>query len=116
MTATTGTAASPPLTQKREFWVLMGYAVVLGVFGALAGLVFMGVIKVGGNWYADAHPGWLGGHWWWVAVTAAAGVVVGLLRRLLHLPDQMPSLIDDLTAGHVEGRWCRGSSWCRLCR
>ncbi len=103
MTATTGTAASPPLTQKREFWVLMGYAVLLGVFGALAGLVFMGVVRVGGNWYADAHPGWFGGHWWWVAVTAVAGAVVGLLRRLLHLPDQMPSLIDDLTAGHVEG-------------
>ena len=60
----------------------MGYAVVLGVFGAFAGLVFMGVIRVGGKWYADSDPGWFGGHWWWVAVTMAAGVVVGLLRRL----------------------------------
>ena len=29
----------------------MGYAAALGVFGAVAGLVFIGVIKVGGNWY-----------------------------------------------------------------
>jgi hypothetical protein len=39
-----------------------------------------------GKWYADSDPGWFGGHWWWVAVTAAAGVVVGL-RRLMRLPE-----------------------------
>ena len=64
----------------------MGYAVALGVFGAFAGLVFIGVIKFGGKWYTDSHPGWFGGHWWWVAVAAAAGVAVGLLRRLTRLP------------------------------
>ena len=40
---------STPVTQKREFWVLMGYAVALGVFGAFAGLVFIGVIGFGGK-------------------------------------------------------------------
>ena len=44
-----GPAAAPPVTQKREFWVLMGYAVALGVFGAVAGLVFIGVIKLRGQ-------------------------------------------------------------------
>ena len=39
MTATPEQAVAPPVTQKREFWVLMGCAVVLGVFGAFAGLV-----------------------------------------------------------------------------
>ena len=82
MSAAGGPAASQPLTQRRDFWVLMGYAVVLGVFGAFAGLVFMGVTGAGGKWYADSHPGWFGGHWWWVA----AGVAVGLLRRLMRLP------------------------------
>ncbi len=48
VSATPGAPSSPPVTQKREFWVLMGYAVVLGVFGAFAGLVFIGVIKFGG--------------------------------------------------------------------
>ena len=43
----------------------MGYAVVLGVFGAFAGLIFVGAIKFGGKWYSDSHPGWFGGHWWW---------------------------------------------------
>ena len=32
VSATPGPAATPPVTHKREFWVLMGYAVALGVF------------------------------------------------------------------------------------
>ena len=100
--ATPGQAAAPPVTQKREFWVLMGYAVILGVFGAFAGLVFIGVIKFGGKWYTDSHPGWFGGHWWWVAIAAAAGVVVGLLRRLTRLPEQVPGLFEDLKTEHVD--------------
>ncbi len=97
-----GPAAAPPVTQKREFWVLMGYAVALGVFGAFAGLVFIGVIKFGGKWYTDSDPGWFGGHWWWVAVAAAAGALVGLLRRLTRLPQEVPGLFADLHTGHVD--------------
>jgi H+/Cl- antiporter ClcA len=100
--------APPPLTQKREFWILMGYAVVLGVFGAVAGLVFIGVIKFGGKWYSDSDPGWFGGHWWWVAVAAAAGAVVGLLRRLIRVPEEIPGLVDDLQTGHVNPRLVPG--------
>jgi chloride channel protein, CIC family len=80
----------------------MCYAVALGVFGGFAGLVFLWVIKSGGSWYTDSRPGWFGGHWWWVAVTGAAGVVVGLLRRLARLPEDVPGLFDDMRAGHVD--------------
>jgi H+/Cl- antiporter ClcA len=103
-----GPAARPPVTQKREFWVLMGYAVALGVFGAVAGLVFIGVISFGGKWYSDSNPGWFGGHWWWVAVAAAAGAVVGLLRRLTHLPEEVPGLFADLQTEHVNPRLVPG--------
>jgi H+/Cl- antiporter ClcA len=102
VTAMPGPAAAPPVIEKREFWVLMGYAVALGVFGAFAGLVLIGVIKFGGKWYTDSHPGWFGGHWWWVAVTAAAGVVVGLLRRLTRLPEEIPGVFAELQAEHVD--------------
>ncbi len=108
MSAAPGSDAAQPVTRTREFWVLMGYAVLLGVFGAFAGLVFIGVIKFGGKWYADPHPGWFGGHWWWVAVAAGAGVVVGLLRRLTHLPWVTPGLFEDLETGHVETRLVPG--------
>ena len=102
MSTPSGPAAPPPFTQTREFWVLLAYAVALGVLGAFAGLVFMGVVKFGGKWYTDSHPGWFGGHWWWIAVTAAAGVVVGLLRRLTRLPEQVPGLIADIKEAHVD--------------
>ncbi len=102
MSSSTESAASPPVTEQREFWVLMGYAVVLGVFGAFTALVFIGVIKFGGKWYDDSNPRWFGGHWWWVAVAAAAGVVVGLLRRLTRLPEQVPGLFAELQSGHVD--------------
>ena len=105
-----------PFTEDREFWVLVGFAVALGVFGALAGLVFMGVIGFGGGWYVDSRPGWLGGQWWWVAVTAGAGVVVGFLRRLARFPEEIPGLIDDLKDGRVDPSWCRGSWLSRPCR
>jgi hypothetical protein len=110
VTATPEQAAAPPVTQKREFWVLMGCALVLGVFGAFAGLIFVGVINFGGKWYSDSHPGWFGGYWWWVAITAAAGVAVGLVRRLTRLPWETPGLFDDLQTGHVD----RGSGGCAV--
>src|SRR4029450_10828902 len=97
-----GPAAAPPVTRKREFWVLMGYAVALGAFGAVAGLVFIGGITVGGKWYNACEPGWLGGHWWWMAVAAAAGAAVGLLRRLTRLPQEVPGLFADLQTEHVD--------------
>ena len=87
----------------------MGYAAALGVFGAFAGLVFLGIIKLGSRWSTDSNPGWFAGHWWWVAVTAAAGVVVGVLRRLTRLPEDVPGLFDDLRAGHVDPRLVPGT-------
>jgi H+/Cl- antiporter ClcA len=100
--ATTEQAAAPPVTQQREFWVLMGYAVVLGVFGAFVALIFLGVIKFGGKWYSDSDPGWFGGHWWWVAIAAAAGAGVGLVRRVTRLPWKTPGLIEDLQTELVD--------------
>ena len=51
MSDASGAEGSPPLTRTRQFWVLLGYAAALGVVGALASLVFMGVIGFGDNWY-----------------------------------------------------------------
>jgi len=104
MSTSSGSAPAPPFPQTPQFWVLMVNALGLGVFGACAALLFMGLIGLGDNWYTASDPGWFGGQWWWVGVTAAAGVVVGLLRRWTHLPDRIPSLIEDLEHGHVDSR------------
>src|SRR5262245_44727087 len=108
VTATPEQPLALPVTQKREFWVLMAYAVVLGVFGAFAGLIFVGAITLGGKWYDDSDPGWFGGHWWWVAVAAAAGIAVGLARRLTRLPWKTPGLFDDLQTEHVDTKLVPG--------
>ena len=82
----------------------MGYAAALGVFGGFAGLVFLGVVGDGEKWNVDSNPHWLGGHWWWVAVTAAAGLIVGLLHRLLRVPEQTPGIIAEIKTGQVDAR------------
>ena len=97
-----------PVGQTRGFWILMGYALLLGVVGALAGLVFLGLTDAGNNWYDVSDPGWFGGQWWWVAVTAGAGIVVGLLRSLTKLPAKIPGLIADIEGAHVETRLVPG--------
>ena len=70
------------------FWRLMGYAAFFGVVLAFASLAFLGLVKGGTDlWFTlPKNPGWLDGSLWWVAVTAAAGVLVGVLRlSLIHI-------------------------------
>ena len=113
MSAPTEPAPEVPVIRSGSS-VLMGYGRL--VFGAFAGLVFVGVIDFGGKWYADSDSGWFGGHWWWVAVTAAASVVVGLLRRLMRLPEQIPGLFADLESEHVDTGLVPGIAASRRCR
>ena len=56
MSATSEPEPSSPLTKTRSFWALMSYAVALGALGAVAALLFMGVIGFGDNWYTDPTP------------------------------------------------------------
>ena len=100
--------ASPAFTQRREFWVLLAYAAALGVLGALVGLVFLGVVDFGSGWYDPTDSGWFGGSWWWVGVTAAAGLLVGALHRVMKLPDKTPGVIEDLTTGQADPAFVPG--------
>src|ERR1051326_9152153 len=75
------------LDRSRGFWTIIGYAVVFGLVLAVAALAFLGLVKGGAKlWFTlPKNPGWFSGHLWWVAVTAAAGVLVGVLRRVFRL-------------------------------
>lgn len=75
---------------------------LLGALGAVAGLVFLGVTAVGGDWYGDTGAGWFDGHWWWIAVAAGAGAVVGVLRRVLSVPAETPGIIEDLETERID--------------
>jgi len=103
MSVNTTAGGSPQrATQDREFWSMAGYAVVLGVLGAVVGLLFLGVVSIGSRWFKATDPGWLGGKWWWVLVTAGAGLLVGSLHQVLDLPDKTPGVIEDLRTGHSD--------------
>ena len=82
----------------------MGYAALFGVVLAFGSLAFLGLIKGGSNlWFTlPKNPGWLDGSLWWVAVTAAAGVLVGVLRRLFRLPVKLPGTVQELQDQRVE--------------
>jgi H+/Cl- antiporter ClcA len=80
----------------------MGYAALLGVVGVVAGLVFISITNLGSEWYGETGSGWFEGHPWWILVAAGAGLLVGLLRRYLRMPDEIPGLIEDLQSEHVE--------------
>ncbi len=95
-------AATPASARRRSLRRLAGWAVLLGVAGAVAGLVFLSITGVGETWYGEVGSGFFEGHLWWVAVAAAAGLVVGLLRRALAVPDDIPGLVEDLKSEHID--------------
>jgi H+/Cl- antiporter ClcA len=92
------------LTRSPGFWLLMRYAALLAVVLAFAALAFLALVKGGTNlWFTlPKNPGWLDGNLWWVAVTTAAGVLVGVLRRLFRLPAKLPGTVKELEDQRVE--------------
>ncbi|WP_177212650.1 chloride channel protein [Geodermatophilus ruber] len=92
------------MDRSRGFWAVLGYAVVLGIALAVAALAFLGLVTGGTKlWFTlPKNPDWLSGRWWWVAVTAAAGVLVGVLRRVLRVPATLPGTLKELREQRVE--------------
>ena len=82
----------------------MRYAVLFGVVLAFAGLAYLGLVSGGTDlWFTlPKDPGWLDGHLWWVGITAGAGVVVGVLRRVFRLPTKLPGTVEELKDQRVE--------------
>jgi H+/Cl- antiporter ClcA len=93
-----------PLTHSPGFWVIIRDAAVFGVVLAFAALAFLGLLKGGTKlWFTVPHdPGWFDGSLWWVAVTAGAGVLVGVLRRLTQLPAKLPGTLKEIKDQRVE--------------
>ena len=93
-----------PLTRSPGFWVIARDAIVFGVVLAFAALAFLGLLSGGTDlWFTlPDNPGWLDGNLWWVAVTAGAGAIVGVLRRVLHVPAKLAGTVQELEDARVE--------------
>ena len=102
MSGESSLAAPRHFTQSKRFWWLLGYAIILGAFGAVAGLVFLGVTGLGEQVYGNPGNGWMQGNVWWVAVAAGAGLIVGVLRHVMHVPDKTPGIVENLENEHVD--------------
>ncbi len=92
------------LTRSPGFWAIMRYAALFGVVLAFAALAFLALVKGGTKlWFTlPKNPDWFDGRLWWVAVTAAAGVLVGVLRRFLRVPVKLPGTVEELKDQRVE--------------
>ena len=92
------------LTRSPGFWVYLRYAALFGVVLAFAALAYLGLIKGGTKlrFTLPDNPGWFDGSLWWVAVTAGAGVLVGVLRRAFAVPAKLPGTVEELKAQRVE--------------
>ena len=92
------------LTQSPGFWVIVRYAILFGVVLAFVALAFLGLVKGGTDlWFTlPKDPGWFDGSLWWVAVTAGAGVIVGVLRRVFRVPLKLPGTVEELKDQRVE--------------
>src|SRR3954467_7401497 len=100
----TGMADSVAMTRTPGFWPVMRYAAVFGVLLAGGSLVFLTLLQGGTNlWFTlPKDPGWFDGSLWWVAVTAAAGLLVGVLRRVSRLPEDLPGTVEQIKAQQVD--------------
>ena len=93
-----------PLVRSPGFWLIVRYAVLFGIALAFAGLAFLALIKSGTDlWFSlPDDPGWFDGRLWWVAVTAGAGLIVGMLRHFLRVPLKLPGTVQQIKERRVE--------------
>src|SRR5262245_21738830 len=84
-----------PLTGSPGFWLVMRHAALFGVVLGFVSQSFLGLLKGGVRlWFTlPKDPGWFDGKLWWVAVTGGAGLLVGVLRRVLRVPAQLTGTI-----------------------
>ena len=92
------------LTQSPGFWLIVRHAILFGVVLAFVALAFLGLVQGGTDlWFTlPEDPGWLDGSLWWVAVTTGVGVIVGVLRRVFHVPVKGVGTVDALKDQRVE--------------
>jgi len=77
--------------RDRVFWFRLGRAVVIGALAGAAALAFTQLVRFGTEliWPEDIDYGWLGGELWWLAILGAAGLIVGVMRVVLRIPDDL---------------------------
>ncbi len=82
----------------------MGRAIIIGGLAGVAVLAFTQIVRIGTEliWPDDVDYGWLGGELWWLAILGLAGLIVGLLRMSLRVPDDLRGSLGIIQEGAVD--------------
>ena len=92
-----------PLTKSPGFWAAMDYAGLSGWRSPFRRWRFWDCSRAAQTYGSRFRKAaWFDGSLWWVAVTAEAGVLVGVLRRALRVPAKLPGTIEEIKEGRVE--------------
>jgi H+/Cl- antiporter ClcA len=86
------------------FWAFVGRAVIVGTLAGAAALGFNLLVREGTNliWPEEIDYGWLGGSWWWIGLVGLTGLIVGLLRMFLRVPDDLRGSLAIMQEGAVD--------------
>ena len=90
--------------RDRVFWFRMGRAVLIGALAGLAAMAFTQVVRIGTEliWPEEVDYGWLGGEPWWLLLLGLTGLIVGVLRGALHVPDDLRGSLGIIQEGAVD--------------
>ena len=90
--------------KDRTFWDRMGRAVIIGSLAGVAAVAFTQLVRFGTDliWPEDINYDWLGGEWWWVVVLGVTGLIVGLMRVGLRLPEDLSGSLTILQESAVD--------------
>lgn len=90
--------------RDKLFWVTLGHAVFIGILAGGAALLFLQLVARGTAlvWPDEITYGWMGGSWSWVAILGIAGLVVGILRVALRVPEEISGSLTMVQTASVD--------------
>ncbi len=90
--------------RDRVFWHRLGRAVIIGALAGAAALVFTQIVRIGTEliWPEEIDYGWLGGELWWLGLLGLTGLVVGVLRVALQVPDDLRGSLGIIQEAQVD--------------
>jgi len=90
--------------RSKQFWIQMGWAVVLALLGAIGALVFVALMNLGIGfvWREIPGPEPFSGSWQILVIMTVAGLLVGLIHRFLNVEDL--NVFEALVKGRLDPR------------
>ncbi len=90
--------------RDKGFWLILGRAVIIGTLAGAATLAFTQTVRYSTEfiWGTDLDYSIMGGKWWWIAVLTGAGLLVGLLRIALKVPDDLEGSLTIVQNGSID--------------